>query len=66
MQKLLFLLLVLLPHVIFAQKKEKKIQLQIQNQVKDFNGEIGVYVKSLKTGKVVEINADTIDTSIPA
>ncbi len=60
MQKLLFLLLVLLPHVIFAQKKEKKIQLQIQNQVKDFNGEIGVYVKSLKTGKVVEINADTI------
>ncbi len=60
MQKLLFLLFVLLPHVTFAQKKDRKLQLQIQNLVKDFNGGIGVYVKSLKTSRVVEINADTI------
>lgn len=28
--------------------------------IKGFNGEIGVYVKSLKNGKVVQVNADTI------
>ncbi len=28
--------------------------------VKDYNGDIGIYIKSLKTGKVIQLNADTI------
>jgi beta-lactamase class A len=55
-----FLLILIFPTVLFAQKKDKKLQAQIQALTKDFNGEMGVYVKSLKTGKTVELNADTI------
>lgn len=43
-----------------AQKINKHLQNQIQELVTGFNGEIGVYVKSLKTNKIVAINADTI------
>ncbi|HUS00106.1 MAG TPA: serine hydrolase [Chitinophagaceae bacterium] len=42
------------------QKVNKKLQRQIESLIKGFNGEIGVYVKNLRTNKVVSINADTI------
>ena len=48
---------------LFAQKQEKvdpKLNKMIGELVKDFNGEVGVYVKSLKTGKIASYNADTI------
>ena len=32
----------------------------MQDAISGFNGDIGIYVKSLKTGKTVSINADTI------
>lgn len=60
MQKFILLSLIFFPLASLAQKKDKKLQLQIQYLIKDFKGDIGVYVKSLKTGKVVELNADTI------
>ncbi len=47
----------------FAQKQEKvdaKLNKMIGELMKGFNGDVGVYVKSLKTGKVVAYNADTI------
>ncbi len=43
-----------------AQKIDKKLQQQVETLIKGFNGDIGVYVKNLKNGKVVSINADTI------
>ncbi|MDB5222962.1 MAG: serine hydrolase, partial [Chitinophagaceae bacterium] len=33
---------------------------QIENLIKGFNGEMGVYIKNLRTNKIVSINADTI------
>jgi len=48
---------------LFAQKQEKvdaKLNKMIGELMKDFNGDVGVYVKSLKTGKIAAYNADTI------
>jgi len=60
--KNIFLLSFCLPlfFTSLAQKTDKKLQNQIITAIKGFNGDIGVYVKSLKTGKIVAINADTV------
>ena len=42
------------------QKINKPLQRQIEELIKGFNGEIGVYVKNLRTNKSIAINADTI------
>ena len=55
-----YLLLLLFPSTLFAQTVNKKIQKSVEDLVKGYNGDIGVYIQSLKTGKVVQINADTI------
>jgi beta-lactamase class A len=56
--KLLFLLLII-STTTFAQT-DNKLTAQLQNAVKGFNGQVGIYVKNLKTGKTVAINADTL------
>lgn len=43
-----------------AQKKDKKLYNKVATLISGFNGDIGVYIKNLKTNKVVAINADTI------
>jgi beta-lactamase class A len=43
-----------------AQKIDKKLDSKIRNLVRDYHGDIGIYVKSLKKGNIVTINADTI------
>jgi beta-lactamase class A len=43
-----------------AQKTDKKLQSKLQNAITGFNGDIGIYVKNIRTGKTVSINADTI------
>ena len=43
-----------------AQKTDVKLQQQIADVIKDFHGDIGVYVHDLKHNKIVAINADTI------
>ncbi|MEQ1797617.1 MAG: serine hydrolase [Lacibacter sp.] len=43
-----------------AQKTDKKLQAKAEELIKGFNGDIGIYIKDLKTGKIVAINADTI------
>ncbi len=45
---------------IHAQRTDKKLQASLQSMVSGFNGDIGVYVKNLRTGKVAMINADTV------
>jgi len=55
----LFLFILIAP-AAFAQKKDAKLQKEIEALVTGFNGDIGVYVKDLKSGKTVAINADTV------
>jgi beta-lactamase class A len=43
-----------------AQKTDKKLTALLQQTIAGFNGDIGIYVKNLKTGKTVQLNADTI------
>lgn len=45
---------------LFAQKTDKKLQRQLEETIRGFNGNIGVYIKNLKNNKIVSINADTI------
>ncbi|WP_205500255.1 serine hydrolase [Rufibacter psychrotolerans] len=63
----ILLLLLLLSWAVpsFAQKapKEKtdaKLTQKLQALTKDFQGEVGIYVRHLKTGKTVALNADTL------
>lgn len=43
-----------------AQKTDRKLQTKIEKLIKGFHGEIGIYIKEIKTGKTVAINADTV------
>jgi beta-lactamase class A len=52
-------ILVLFTSVSYSQT-DKKLTAQIQNLVKDFNGQAGIFVQNLKTGKTAAINADTL------
>lgn len=45
---------------VMAQKKEQRLLRQIQEAVKGFNGDVGVYVKNLRTGHIIQVNADTL------
>jgi beta-lactamase class A len=56
--KLLIILLVITSSA-FAQT-DNKLTAQLQNAIKGFNGQVGIYVKNLKTGKTAAINADTL------
>lgn len=59
-QPLLFLWVLLLSNALFAQNIDKKLQQLIASQIVGFKGTVGIYVKNLKTGKVVNINADSL------
>jgi beta-lactamase class A len=56
----LFILLLLFPIIAIGQKTDKKLERQIESLVKDFKGDIGIYIHDLKHHKIVSINADTI------
>lgn len=43
-----------------AQKSDKKLQAKIEELVKGFNGDIGVYVKNIKKNTIVAVNADSV------
>jgi beta-lactamase class A len=43
-----------------AQKTDNKLHKQIAQLIEGFNGQIGIYVKSLHNGRAVSINADTV------
>lgn len=61
MKKILFLFL--LVSCVFetnAQREDKKLRAGLEEIMSGYHGQAGVYVKNLRTGKVVSINADTI------
>ncbi len=43
-----------------AQRTDKKLQTTIQSMVSGFQGDIGIYVKNLRTGKIAMIHADSV------
>lgn len=57
------LLLMILPFsksVLSQYKTDKKLESQLKQLMDSFHGTAGIYVRNLKTGKEVAINADTI------
>ena len=44
---------------MFSQAKNKMFRHDVEALTRSFNGDIGIYIKSLKTGKVFQLNADT-------
>lgn len=56
----LLVVIVLASMLVQAQKTDRKLQASIESLVKGFNGEIGVYVKDLRSGKTVSIQADSV------
>ncbi|QHS54066.1 serine hydrolase [Mucilaginibacter sp. 14171R-50] len=59
MKYLAFIFLIFCTLTAFAQT-DKKLTAQLQTAVKGFNGQVGIYVQNLKTGKSAAINADTL------
>lgn len=43
-----------------TQKTDVKLQRQVEELVKNFNGNVGIYVHDLKHNKTVSVNADTV------
>jgi beta-lactamase class A len=43
-----------------GQKTDKKLATEIERSIAGYHGDIGVYVKSLRDGRTVAINADTV------
>lgn len=60
MNRLILCILTVITLSAQAQKTDNKLQSQIETLLKDFNGDVGVYVHDLKHNKIVAINADTI------
>ena len=52
--------LIVLPIWMFGQDADKKLTREVQQLLSGFKGEVGVYVKDLRSGKTVTINADSI------
>ncbi|HJS53719.1 MAG TPA: serine hydrolase [Chitinophagaceae bacterium] len=61
MKKMFWLFLFLNSAVcLFSQPADKTLHKKIETAIKGFNGDIGIYIKNLRTGKTVSVNADTI------
>jgi beta-lactamase class A len=60
MKQLLFIFIIILPGILLAQKTDKRLETKLKEAVTGYNGDIGIYVKNIRTGKTVSINADTI------
>ncbi len=52
--------LIVLPIWMIGQDADKKLTREVQQLLSGFKGEVGVYVKDLRSGKTVTINADSI------
>jgi len=60
MKHLLFFSLLVTSLVCQSQNADKKLTAQIQRVITGFNGDIGIYIKNLRTGKTVTISADSV------
>ncbi len=55
-----FLLIICISISSVAQKTDRKLEQQLRQLTADFKGDVGIYVKHLKTGRTVAIQADSI------
>ncbi len=60
MKWLILFVLMIVTQKYVAQKTDKKLEKKVATLLQGFNGDVGVYIKSLKSGKIVAINADTV------
>jgi beta-lactamase class A len=60
MKKTILAILFIIPVLTIAQKRDRKLEATLKEAITGYNGDIGIYVKSLRTGKTVMINADTV------
>ena len=60
MKRLLLFALFFYGNFCFAQKSTRLLQKKIKTSIVGFGGDIGIYVKNLRTGKTISINADSI------
>ena len=60
MKKILLAIVFCSPLLLAAQKTDKKLTAKLNATITAFNGDIGIYIKNLRTGRIVSINADTI------
>ncbi len=60
MLRFILIALCLQPTLLTAQKNDVVLQKKIETLLKDFKGDVGVYVRGLEKNKVVAINADTV------
>lgn len=63
MKKLLFSLFITIITISASAQKEhpdKKLNVLLKELVQGFNGEVGIYVKNIKTGKSAGFNSDSI------
>jgi beta-lactamase class A len=49
--------------ITFCQKHDRKLQKKLEAMVKNFNGQVGLYVHDLKKNRVAYINEDTVFTT---
>lgn len=59
-QRILLFALLIGMQMSYAQKTDQKLQRKVEELIKGFQGDIGIYVKSFKTGRVVAVNADSV------
>ena len=55
-----FLAILFFPFLLSAQKTDKALQKKLEQAITGFNGDVGIYVKNLKNGKIAAVNADSI------
>ena len=60
MKYLLSTILLFVSTFCYAQKGQKKLEKEISELIKGYSGDVGIYIKDLKNGRTVLVNADTI------
>ena len=60
MKQLVTILFIFCSILLHAQKTDRKLEKKVNHLIVNFKGTVGVYVKDLKTGKTISINADTV------
>ena len=50
----------LVVQITYGQQTNKKLHREIEKITQSFKGDVGIYIKNLKTNKIVSINADSV------
>ena len=60
MKNIALLCFIMISLAAAGQKVDRKLQTQIETLVAGFHGTVGIFVQDLKTGRIAELNADTL------